>query len=56
MDKASFHWLAILCFAKQVNFSNEITALNRFNLKLDKTQNKAGGVISLIDSGLLHEL
>jgi hypothetical protein len=40
-----------LCRTKQVNLANENAALIYFHLKLDKTQTKAGGAISLIESG-----
>jgi hypothetical protein len=41
----------MLCY--QVNFANENIAFSYFSLKLDKMQIKTGGVVSLLDSGVI---
>jgi hypothetical protein len=51
-----FQCLESLYCAKQFKFANDHKFFTYFNLKLDKTQNKTGGVISQIDSGITSVL
>jgi hypothetical protein len=54
MENSFVQLLERLRFVKEDNFANENTVLTYFKLKFEKkTQNQTGGVISLIDSGVI---